>query len=85
MIAKLLERLGMRRRIMSNDSWIITVLRKHVAGTTLFAMNLSSATRTVTLQIRPDGTGEFYPPEIIEIPAMTVVTKNFITRGDSLC
>ena len=85
MIAKLLERLGMQRRIVSNDSWIITVLRKHAAGTTLFAMNLSSSTRTVTLQIRPDGTGEFYPPEIIEIPAMTVVTKNFITRGDRLC
>ena len=85
MIAKLLERLGMQRRIVSNDSWIITVLRKHAAGTTLFAMNLSSSTRTVTLQIRPDGTGEFYPPEIIEIPAMTVVTKNFITGGDSLC
>lgn len=80
MMSNLLEQLGMRRRIVSSDSWVITVLRKHSRGNTLFIMNLGSSPRSVTLQIRPDGVGGFSPPETINIPAMRVITKEFYSK-----
>ena len=75
MLTKLLELLGMRRRVIASDSWVLTALRKHPKGHTLFAMNLGSSARTTTLQLRPDGSGDFSEPFNLQLPPMSVITK----------
>ncbi len=76
MLCALLERLGMRPRVIGSNGWVLTVLRKHRKGATLFVMNLGSSPQTTTLRVRPNGANDFQSLAV-ELPAMTVKTFDF--------